>query len=109
MKKLSLLAILASSLFFVSCSFWNAPVVPPQGMIYSNTSAPISTNFDSADLGSKKGEAYAEGVLGLVAWGDASVHTAAKDGDLQVIEHVDYEMLNVLGIYTKFTTKVYGK
>lgn len=55
------------------------------------------------------GEASAQSILGLIASGDASVRTAAKNGRIGEIYLVDYHSQNVLGIYAKFTVYVYGK
>ena len=52
---------------------------------------------------------YTNCILGLVAWGDASAEAAAKDGGITIIEHVDYEYMNILFIYQRFTTIAHGK
>ena len=94
-------------LCFTGCSIV-APVVPPQGMLYSQTKAPISTDFANTPVGSKQGQASASSVLGLIATGDCSIQTAAQDGGIKTITHADYEYLSVLGVYTKTTVIVYG-
>jgi len=90
------------------CTGFGAPVVPPLGALYSNVQAPIDIDSDETQLGTKRGEAVSSTVLGLVAWGDASVRTAATNGGLTTIRHVDYAYFNVLGVYATFTTVVYG-
>jgi hypothetical protein len=57
---------------------------------------------------SKVGRSQAEGVL-LFSWGDASIQTAAKQAGIQRIHHVDNETLNILGIYARYETIVYGE
>ena len=57
---------------------------------------------------SKVGKATATSVLGLVATGDSSIKTAAANGGITKIKYVDYEVENILGIYGKYTTVVYG-
>ena len=86
-----------------------APVVPPQGMIYSQTKAPISTDFVNSAVGSKHGQASAFSILGLIAGGDCGIQAAAQDGGIKTITHADYEFFNILGIYTKTTVIVYGE
>ncbi|MHC4471261.1 MAG: TRL-like family protein [Planctomycetota bacterium] len=87
----------------------HAPIVPPPGLIYSGFKAPLDGDMDPTVKGSKTGSAYTECILGWVAWGDASVHTAASNGGLTKVHHADYEMFNVLGVYSKFTVRVYGE
>lgn len=85
-----------------------APVVPPQGLVYSGTSAPLDTDLDQADLGAHRGEASTHSILGLVAWGDASTSAAAAAGGITDVKHQDYHYLNVLGVYQSYTTIVHG-
>jgi hypothetical protein len=90
------------------CVGFEAPVIPPTGALYSNVQAPIDVDADATQLGTKRGEAVSKTVLGLFSWGDASVRTAATNGGLTTIRHVDYEFFNVLGVYATFTTVVHG-
>jgi len=85
-----------------------APLMPPQGTIYTNISAPLDLDLTNTNLGSKEGEASTESILGIAAWGDASTKAAAANGGISKIDHADYEFFTVLGIYNKFTMKVYG-
>jgi len=62
---------------------------------------------DTATGSSKVGTATAEGII-LIGTGDASIATAARNGGISRIHHVDTETTNVLGIYCKQTTVVYG-
>ena len=59
--------------------------------------------------GSKVGTAKASCYVGLVAVGDASVDTAAKNGGITRISHVDSHKKSILGIVTSTTTIVYGE
>ena len=95
-------------LYCAGCSIV-APVVPPQGLLFSQTKAPISTDFVNAQAGTKQGQASAQCILGLIATGDCSIQAAARAGGLKTISHVDYEFFNVLGIFTKTTVIVYGE
>jgi hypothetical protein len=53
------------------------------------------------------GEASASGILGF-ATGDASIKTAAANGSITKIQHVDHHTQSVLGVWAKTTTIVYG-
>jgi len=91
------------------CSFV-APVVPPTGFLFSQYSAPLTTEFDETPAtGLKQGEASSVGVLWLLAFGDCSLDAAAEAGGLSTIEYCDYSYLNVLGFYQQFTVVAHGR
>jgi hypothetical protein len=56
----------------------------------------------------KIGRSEAWGIL-VFATGDASIETAAANGGITRIHHVDHETMNILGIYARYTTVVYGE
>jgi len=56
---------------------------------------------------SKVGEATATGII-CFATGDASIKAAMDDGGITKIHHVDAKVFQVLGLYAKYTTVVYG-
>jgi hypothetical protein len=79
------------------------------GCVYSNVSIPLDTDLHETKLGSKVGESQAQSILWLVAWGDAGTQAAAKDGGITTLRHADQNTLQVLlGLYTRYTTIVYG-
>lgn len=88
---------------------YSAPVMPPSGLIYSNVEAPVSPAVMGRPVGEKRGASSAVSYFGLVAVGDASVEAAAREGGITQPRHIDYEFVNVLLIYQKFTTVVYGE
>jgi hypothetical protein len=45
----------------------------------------------------------------FIATGDSSIRTAMKNGGITRIHHVDAKVLSFLGLYTKYTTVVYGE
>lgn len=110
MKFLSVLMAISALAMLSGCAgFVRAPVVPPQGLAFTSTTAPMDVDYDTTDLGTKIGQSESHNVLGLIAWGDASSETAARTAGINEIRHADYEMFNLLGIYSKFTTIVYGE
>lgn len=56
----------------------------------------------------KCGRAEAKHVI-LFATGDASIRAAMRDADIKKIHHVDYKSTNVLGLYMRLETLVYGE
>ncbi|MCK4899054.1 MAG: hypothetical protein KAS38_09765, partial [Anaerolineales bacterium] len=86
-----------------------APVVPPIAATFTSVQAPVDITYNLTEIGSKKGEAGSVCILGLLAFGDCSVKTAAKDGNLKRVDHIGYEYTNVLGLVSFYTTVVYGE
>lgn len=80
-----------------------APVTAP---ITLNERGPVSAG--SAAGQSKVGRATAVGII-LFATGDASISAAMANGGITRIHHVDHETLNILGVYARYTTIVYGE
>ena len=110
MKKLMgcVLSIAAVSFFCSGCAMVQAPFSPPNGFVYNQTRAPLSLEYNKTNLGDKRGTAEATSVLGMIATGDCSIETAARNGGIKTITHADYEFQNILGIFTKTTVIVYG-
>lgn len=101
MKKVFLFVCTACLLS--SCAIVHAPV---NGAIYQKTQSPVSATANA--LGSKKGEATVTSILGLVAYGDASIQKAAEAAGITKISHVDQQSKSVLGLFSKYTVIVYG-
>ena len=80
---------------------------PVVAWITVDEKGPVSVGDTKADA-TKVGVAQAEGIL-VVAYGDASISTAMKAGNITKIHHVDNETFNVLGIYARYKTIVYGE
>ncbi len=96
----------AASLLFTSCA--------PFGVIYHDVQAPPEgvplTPVDGTRTMIKTGKACAHGVLGLVAWGDASQQAAAQNGGITTVHAADETRKGVLGIvYREYCTVVSGE
>ena len=109
MKKLCALLLLMSIVALSGCAgVYRAPVLPSVGMLFAEIKAPLDVDFDDTDLGSRVGKATSKSILGWFATGDASIQAAARNGGITKIKHADYEFNNILGVYSEFTTVVYG-
>ena len=96
-------------LFLTGCAY-RAPVMPPQGAIYTGISAPLTVDVEGQTVSPKKGEASSSAILGLFAWGDCSLQKAAQEGQLSTIEYCDYSYMSIVfGIYQSFTVTAHGK
>ncbi|MBN1476840.1 hypothetical protein JXA47_08805 [Candidatus Sumerlaeota bacterium] len=85
------------------------PVLPPVGTGFSLLSAPTDVQFDETGFGPREGEATTHTVLALFSFGASSVAAAAEEGGIETIDHIGHRYLNVMGIYTSYTTVVYGR
>lgn len=110
MKKSIILIVVCVCVAFmqVGCVMMRAPFMPPVGGAFTSIEAPLDVDYDSTTLGMRTGEASSHNILGLIAFGDASTQAAAMAGGLLSINHADYKILHILGIYTKTTVVVYG-
>ena len=94
--------------WIVLCAVLGLALLP--GCVYTNIRVPLDTDMNPTALGSRSGNASVQSVLGLVAWGDASTHAAAKDGNITTISHLDQEVFSIFGfLYARQTTIAYGE
>lgn len=100
----------------VSLAAGCAPVMDqgyPVGVIYNGTRAPsvvdrVETSGPNK-AGTKTGEACSTGILGLAAFGDASIDSAKKAGQITDVHSVEYDATAVLGfVYVEVCTVVHG-
>ena len=85
-------AAIVSALMCVSCS----------------TTTPITAT--SNPVGNKCGEASSVRIFFIFGGsGNAGINKAAKNGGITKISHVDQSMSSFLGIYNKYTVRVYGE
>lgn len=103
-KLLSVGMIMAVAALMSSCAAVQSPV---SAWAYVDVKGPLAVTGNSGS--SKVGTAECQGILGLIATGDASVQTAAKSAGISKIHHVDYESSSILGIIAKYKVVVYGE
>lgn len=104
MKKLFAIVIAGALALLVSgCG---SAAFPVNGVLFTQAKGPVTATSNGS--GSKEGRAECVSYLSLVALGDCSVETAAKNGGISQIKSVDSDVFNILGLYTKYTTVVKG-
>jgi hypothetical protein len=85
----------------------------PYGFIYDGTTTPhgmMRVNGDGANKGgAKSGESCTTGILGVAAWGDASVAAAKAAGGIKDVHSVEYKETNYLYVYREGCTVVHGE
>ncbi|NWF93426.1 MAG: hypothetical protein HXY46_10950 [Syntrophaceae bacterium] len=104
MLKRRYLFSLATLLFFAvaGCASYM-----PMGSLYVGAKGGIGASTGEVSY-TKVGTAEVTSIMGLVAFGDGSITTAAKNGGIKKIKYVDYEVENILGVIGKYKTVVYG-
>ena len=95
---------LSALAFLTGCQVVKSPAM---GWVYLNVKAPEGATSNSG--ASKIGTGVVTTYLGLVALGDASINTAARNAGITKIQHVDYESKSILGIVGWYTVTVYGE
>lgn len=92
MKNLALVA------GFVSLTGCMTSPNPRPGFIFTSVDGPNQAKKDKGVNVTKRGVSCSGSILGLVAWGDASIDSARKKGGISVITSVDYSNKSVLFI-----------
>lgn len=102
------LLLLAGGL--TGCGLVRTPVLPYYGTLFNDTSTPVDITFESNAIGPARGTAASTSVLGLFSFGDCSIESAARDGNLATVNHVDADITNILfGLYTRYETVAWGE
>ncbi|MFN9690734.1 MAG: TRL domain-containing protein [Vampirovibrionales bacterium] len=104
MKKLALLALLAFAVMGSINLTSSADGV--YGFIYTNATVPGGGSGSVTTP--KVGHASCVSYFGIVALGDCSIQTAAKQGKINNLSHYDTEIVNILG-FSKVKTYAYGQ
>ncbi len=105
-KKLTMFLVLSFIAFALTgCVAVTSPV--SNGLIYTGVSGPVAAT--AGDTYSKVGKSSCVAILGIVSTGDASIDAAMKNSGITKIHHVDHKSTNILGVFAKFTTIVYGE
>jgi hypothetical protein len=107
-KTMVLVAALAAASLVSGCAgFAFSGRGVPMGTLYADASS--NEQVTENGLASKRGEACATSILGLVTTGDASVATAAKNGGITKVASVDHQFQNMLGFFAKYCVVVSGQ
>jgi TRL (tRNA-associated locus)-like protein len=96
-------AVLSASFLTGCAAIGHAPVT---GLITLEEKGPVA--MGTAAGSSKVGRAEAWGIL-VFATGDASIRTAMRNGGITRVHHVDHETTSWFGVYSTYTTIVYGE
>ena len=106
MKRVVFSCIAVGLVALTGCVGPIGPVGGVGALVYTDVSGPVGATSNTA--GTKMGQATSTGII-CVATGDSSIKTAAANGGITKISHVDYHTTSVLGVYAKTTVTVYGE
>ena len=95
-------------LFILAALFTGCATQIPYGMILIDNTLPLQVGDASAKC-TKVGTATSQSYMAMIAVGDSSINTAAKNGGITKINHVDWKVKSMLGIIGEYTTPVYGE
>ena len=93
-----------------------AAVIPPPGVIFTKSSAPLGAAPPKRAMGSRQGRSVAHSIglpplpirgftggFNLFTWGDATVSASQADGEITTPSHSEYESMVLLMIYRRMT------
>jgi hypothetical protein len=114
MKILSISFILSICLLVASCAtpgglrYFGAVPVPIAGVYNGGTTlGAVANNDDVKPI--RTGKACVHSVLQLVSAGDGGIDAAKREGNITKVASVDYDFMNILGIYGEYCTVVKGE
>ena len=111
------MACVIGAVFFGGCVAYKAPVMPPQGAIWTEFRAPLVFPKAGTRIGDlsdcKKHTKYIcipvyRPALS-VAWDEMAIASAAREAGFKEVLYADYRLLSVLGTYAELELNLYGK
>lgn len=82
----------------------------PRGMLVTDVTLPYAVTANSGKVENLKvGKSKCTDLLSWIAYGDASVATAMKDGGISKVHFVDWKAQNILGLVGEYECTVYGE
>lgn len=98
-------AVAALGMLVAGCGVMaQGPIAAP---LTFDQQGPVAVGDVNADH-AREGRATAQGIL-IFSMGDASIKAAMEQGGITRIHHVDSKQMNILGLYSEYTTIVYGE
>lgn len=95
-------------LLLVCVTCFDAREIPSPGLLYSNHRFDGGFAASNEITSTRVGRGCIEMSLGLYATGNAGASLIADKAGIERIAYIDHEFFNVLGIYSRYCTIVYG-
>ena len=119
MRRIAWMLAATLALWMTGCGLgamaYRAPVEPPKGAIVTVYKAPLTIDLKETRVCRKMGYASSYYIRDIFitglgfAWGEADLNAAAQQGNLKRVEYADYELVQVLSIFGKFTVVAWGE
>ena len=101
---MQIVSLCLAVMLFGGCAGWVDS--PAKGIVFTWVDGPINaTSYGQSTL---TGDSCAYSILGLVAFGSASINSAKISGKIKEVASVDHETFNILGIVGSYCTVVRG-
>ncbi|MDD2941534.1 MAG: TRL-like family protein [bacterium] len=98
-------SLLIAPILLLSACATPLPGVGP-GAIFTETTEAVSANNNIPST--RRGEACATNILGIVSTGDSTVDTAKRQGGITRVSSIDRSFYSILGVYAKACTIISG-
>ena len=111
MKTLVFGTAIAAVAFVTGCAQVGGPTASSAlgfGGIIVDHKSPASFNIDNSVQCLKSGTVKSKSVV-IFTTGDSSLKAAMDAGGISKVNHVDYEVTNILNLYSEATTIVWGE
>lgn len=95
----------AAALTFSGCAMTVG--TPATGFVFTDAKGPGGMTNNT--IGTKTGTSTCRSILGLIAQGDCSIETAAKNGGITKVATVDFKVNNILGLIASTEIIVTGE
>ena len=106
MKKIILVLVLGAGLLVQGCAT-SSPFI---GGLVTSVDGPLAATPYPVTAKAKVGTGSTSCILGLVSFGDASIHSACAQAGITKIQHIDYHTTVILfGIFSSYQIYVYGE
>jgi len=106
-RAMATVSLVAGTMFVFAGCFPMAPT-PVQGSLYTGVKWDGQV-ADKQNTGTKQGKSCATAVLGVAAWGDASIEGAKAKGGVAEVSTIDHETMIVSKTsFQKYCTTVTG-
>ena len=102
-RRLTQIICLSLAVVFFGGCLAHSPVA---GILVTAVDGPVNaTTFDQT---ARSGSSCAFSLLGLIAWGNASIDEAKREGQIKQVASVDFSSFSLLGTFGSFCTVVRG-
>jgi len=102
-RSMQIVCLSVAVMFFGGCALVDTPA---KGYIFTWVEGPITAT--SYGQSARMGESCAFSILGLVAWGNASINAAKGSGQIKEVSSVDHESFSILRLFGSYCTIVRG-